>query len=237
MVALSRWIPRQDNGVVPGPRRYDQRCCATTPSTYGGARHANKPGHCAMMSSTYDGMNWGNVRHTPVPMVNLSWKFAVDLLVELWELPAKMTELGSSGSYLSWASTQLGVEAAGQVMGCQLANHPSWVVTPPRDTPLGKTPFPQGMPVGQPWEEWTERVHCLGFSSCKMTVAPGGFSWRLRRTRSSCLFKEFKCDTWEGSWQSWLSRDASLGDETRPVKRHAPSRVCERRPSPPFPYK
>jgi len=28
----------------------------------------------------------------------------VDLSVKLWELPTQMTEPGSSGSYLSWAS-------------------------------------------------------------------------------------------------------------------------------------
>ncbi|KAJ8422975.1 LOW QUALITY PROTEIN: hypothetical protein Cgig2_025567 [Carnegiea gigantea] len=106
--ALPGWIPRRDNRVVPGARICDQRCCATTPSTYGGARHANKPERCATTSSTYVGANLGIVRRCPVPMVNLSWKFTVDLSIELWELPTKMTELGSSGSYLSWASPQLG---------------------------------------------------------------------------------------------------------------------------------
>ncbi|KAJ8446681.1 hypothetical protein Cgig2_002843 [Carnegiea gigantea] len=47
---------------------------------------------------------------------NLSWKFTVDLSVELWELPAKMTELGSSGSYLSWVWRQLNMPRAARYM-------------------------------------------------------------------------------------------------------------------------
>ncbi|KAJ8426545.1 hypothetical protein Cgig2_002065 [Carnegiea gigantea] len=92
-----------------GARIYDQRCCTITPSIYGGARHANKPERYATTSSTYGSRNLGIVRRCPIPMV-----FMVDSSVELWELPTKMTELGSSGSYLSWASPQLGVEAAGR---------------------------------------------------------------------------------------------------------------------------
>ncbi|KAJ8429654.1 hypothetical protein Cgig2_001650 [Carnegiea gigantea] len=179
-----------------------------TPSTYGGARHANKPERCAATSSTYGGTNLGIVRRCPVSIVS----------VELWELPTKMTKLGSSRSYVSWASPQRGVEVAGQVVGCQLANHPSWVVTPPRDTPLGKAPFSKGMPL---------RVHCLGVGGCKMAVGKGGCKmavgkggWCVKRhTRSSCLFKEYKAAQGEDGQQFLLKRcaswDAPLGEKTR----------------------
>ncbi|KAJ8421841.1 hypothetical protein Cgig2_003770 [Carnegiea gigantea] len=54
-----------------------------TPSTYGGARHANKPGHCAITSSTYDGTNLGIVRRCPVPMVVRTWVMC-DIVQCLW---------------------------------------------------------------------------------------------------------------------------------------------------------
>jgi len=57
-----------------------------------------------------------------------------------------MTELGCSRSYLSWVSPQLGVEAAEQAVGCQLANHLRWVVTSPRDMPLGSASWQGAFP-------------------------------------------------------------------------------------------
>ncbi|KAJ8421840.1 hypothetical protein Cgig2_003769 [Carnegiea gigantea] len=81
--ALSGWIPRRDNGVVPGARIYNQRCCATTPSTYGGARHANKPGRYVTTSSTYDGTNLGIVRRCSVPMAVRTWLMC-DIVQYLW---------------------------------------------------------------------------------------------------------------------------------------------------------
>jgi len=164
----------------------------------------------------------------------------VDLSVKLWELPTKTTELGSSGSYLSWVWRQLDMSWT--------ANWPTtragWLR--PQEThlleaPLGKAPFPIDVPLGQPWEGLVERVQCLGWrlqdGGYKEVVILAG--WCVKRhTRSPCLFKEFKCSAWGGSWQPWPSRDAPLCEETHPlVKRHAPSRVCDRRPSPPFPYK
>ncbi|KAJ8435142.1 hypothetical protein Cgig2_018970 [Carnegiea gigantea] len=197
--------------VIPGARIYDPWCCATTPSTYGGARHAYKPGHnvqylwwyelghCATMSSTYGGTNLGDISHRPVPMVNLSWKFMMDLSVELWEFSPKMTGLGSSGSYLSWTSPQLGVEAVGQAVGCQRANHPTWVVTPPRDTPLGGTSWQGAFPSRHsPWVA----VGGLGRKGAllEMRLQDGGYKvavilggWCVKRhTHSLCLFKEDK---------------------------------------------
>jgi len=103
----------------------------------------------------------------------------VDLSVKLWELPTKMTELGSSGSYLSWASPQLGVEASGHVVDCQLANHPSWVVTPPRDTPLGGASWQGAFPYRRaPWAA----VGWLGRKGALLGIwrlQDGGYKWRL----------------------------------------------------------
>jgi len=65
----------------------------------------------------------------------------VDLSIELLELPTKMTEVGSSGYYPRRASPQLGVEVVGHAVGCQLANHHSWMVMPQRDTPLEGGPL------------------------------------------------------------------------------------------------
>ncbi|KAJ8419979.1 hypothetical protein Cgig2_001709 [Carnegiea gigantea] len=55
--------------VILGARIYDQWYCATTPSTYSGARHANKPRHCATTSNTYGGTNLRDMRHRLVPVV------------------------------------------------------------------------------------------------------------------------------------------------------------------------
>ncbi|KAJ8447902.1 hypothetical protein Cgig2_012037 [Carnegiea gigantea] len=113
---------------------------------------------------TYGGTNLGVVRQRP-------------------ELPTKMTELGSSRSYLGWASPQLGVEAAGHAVGCQLANHPSWVVTPSRDTPLGGASW-QGAFLSRraPWTA----VGGLGrkgalpwMAVARRRLQGGGYSWRL----------------------------------------------------------
>ncbi|KAJ8443409.1 LOW QUALITY PROTEIN: hypothetical protein Cgig2_024186 [Carnegiea gigantea] len=190
-------------------RIYDQRCSATTPSTYGGARHANKPGQCATSSNTYGGMNLGIVRRCPVPMVvrtwalcdnvqylwwyelstyggtNLGdvrhrsvpmvvrawvmcnivqylwcWKFTVDLSVKLWELPTKTAELGSSRSYLRWASLQLGSWTCRRLP----AGQPPELVRPQGTrllkAPLGKAPAQQAHISWQPWEGWPKK-HAL----------------------------------------------------------------------------
>jgi len=51
------------------------------------------------------------------------------------------------------------------------------------EAPLGKAPFPQGVPLGQSWEGWAERMHCLGRrlqdGGYKVAVILG--SWCIKR--------------------------------------------------------
>jgi len=138
-----------------------------------------------------------------------------------------MTELGSSGSYLSWASPQLGVEASGHVVDCQLANHPSWVVTPPRDTPLGGASWQGAFPYRRaPWPAvggLGRKGALLGIAVARWRLQGGGYSWRLvcQKTHPfnvSLQGRQVQHKEKLGSGFFW--------------KRHASSLICEGGPFP-----